>query len=511
MSYQVYKKTDVLVIGGGINGAGIARDLAGRGLAVMLCERDDLACATSSASTKLIHGGLRYLEHFEFGLVRSALKEREVLLKSAPHIIWPMDFILPHHKALRPRWLIRLGLFLYDHLGGRKILPASKSHNMTGTLLGQPLKNEFRFGFSYADCWVEDSRLVVLNALDAHEKGAEILTRAECVKLERHPSDEGWLVTLYDHVTAATFMVHTSMIVNATGPWVNKTLDLSGTLAPEHKVRWVKGSHIIVPRLYNGDHAYILQNEDKRIVFVIPYEREYSLIGTTDVDYQGGLDEVGIEIDEVEYLCAAVSKYFRHTVKPENVQWTYSGVRPLLDDGKGASAVTRDYVLDFTDYQGAPILSVYGGKITTFRKLAEAVGDQITRILDRGGRAWTEKASLPGGELVADFNAFYKTFRREFTWLPEKLMLRLARSYGTRARDILRGFKRVPDMGAHLGDDVYEAEVRYLVNVEWAMTAEDVLWRRSKLGLHVSEETENNIRRLIRHMQEQMGQEQVQA
>jgi glycerol-3-phosphate dehydrogenase len=487
-------KKDVVVIGGGVNGAGIARDLSGRGLSVLLCEKNDLASATSSASTKLIHGGLRYLEHYEFRLVREALKEREVLLKSAPHIIWPLTFILPHHGKLRPRWLIRLGLFIYDHLGGARSLPGSKSHYLTGTTLGQPLKLNFKRGFSYSDCWVEDTRLVVLNAVDAAEKGADIMTRTACTGLTALQGG-GWHVTLRDEISGESFTVETALVVNAAGPWVAETLKLTQQDIGKHKVRWVKGSHLIVPRLYQGEHAYILQNADKRIVFVIPYEKKYSLIGTTDVDYKGNLDEIRVDLDEVEYLCQSVSVYFRHPVKPEDVLWTYSGVRPLVDDGTSdAKEVTRDYIIDHDICDGANILSVYGGKITTFRRLSEQVADQTVAILGRGGQAWTAAAPLPGAETSgANFDTFVKTMRREFNWLPESLAHRLARAYGGRVRDILRGCKRLPDLGRHFGEQVYEAEIRYMVTKEWARTLEDVLWRRSKLGLHISEETERNI------------------
>lgn len=495
------KHTDVLVIGGGINGCAIARDLAGRGFSVTLVEKDDLACATSSASTKLIHGGLRYLEHYEFRLVRDALKEREVMLRSAPHIIWPLTFVLPHHRKLRPWWMIRLGLYVYDLLGGKKTLPSSKGRALPGSIYGQSIKPEYRRGFTYADCWVEDTRLVVLNALDAKEKGAEILTRTECVDLQKHPKGDGWQITLHDHVEDKNIKLHADMVVNASGPWVAKTLDLAGKNIGKHAVRWVKGSHIIVPRLYQGEHAYILQNEDKRIVFMIPYERKYTLVGTTDIEYDGNIDEVRIDVEEVHYLVNSVNKYLRQPLRAEQVQWTYSGVRPLVDDGHdNAAEVTRDYVLELDEHKGAPILSIYGGKITTSRKLSEQVADQVVGALGRGGKAWTAEAMLPGGEGLANFQTFVKTLKREYNWLPEALALRLSRAYGSRARDMLRGMKRVSDMGEHLGDQIYEFEISYLANVEWAMTAEDILWRRSKLGLHVSETTQKNIKKVLRRI-----------
>jgi len=498
--------TDVLVIGGGINGAGIARDLSGRGLSVFLCEKDDLASATSSASTKLIHGGLRYLEHHEFRLVREALKEREVLLNAARHLIWPLTFVLPHHKDLRPWWMIRAGLYLYDWLGGKISLPRSKGVYLQGGLMGSGLKNTYQRGFTYADCWGEDSRLVVSCAIDAHERGAKIMTRTECVDLQKHPKEDGWAATMQDHVSGETYKVHADMIVNASGPWVARTLGLAGEGMGKYKVRWVKGSHLIVPRLYPGEHAYILQNDDKRIVFVIPYERKFSLIGTTDVEFTGDMDDVRASMDEAEYLLAAVNKYLRTPVRAEQIIWAYSGVRPLVDDGKqSASSVTRDYVLNVEECNGAPVLSVYGGKITTFRRLSEQAADKVVAALGRGGAAWTREAPLPGGENIANFDTFLKTLYREFSWLPERLGLRLARAYGMRVREMLRGMKRISDMGELLGDDVYEFEVYYLVTHEWALTVEDILWRRSKLGLHVSEQTEKNIKRYLKKLIAQNG------
>ncbi len=489
---------DAVVIGGGINGAGIARDLAGRGLNVLLCEKGDLASATSSASSKLIHGGLRYLEHYEFKLVRESLKEREVLLRAAPHIIWPLEFVLPHHPALRPRWMIRLGLLMYDLLGGRKSLPFSSGRQLTNSPYGQPLKKNFEHGFTYSDCWVEDTRLTVLTAVDAAQRGAEVLTRTACTALKPRGA-KGWIVTLHDTITDESGQVTASMIVNAAGPWVTQALDMVGPDAGQYRTRLVKGSHIIVPRLYQGDHAYILQNDDKRIVFVMPYEKKFSLIGTTDVEYTGELDEVRITLPEVEYLCAAASKYLRVPVRPEDVQWTYSGVRPLVDDGEdAASKVTRDYLLDLEKFDDAPILTVYGGKLTTFRQLSEKAGNIVVDTLGRGGAAWTHDAFLPGGDMNYDFHAFLKTLKREYNWLPEALAYRLARAYGSTLREMLRGMKRMADLGEHLGEGVYEFEIIHLVKNEFALTLEDVVWRRSKLGLHLREDTQRNIRRLVK-------------
>ena len=495
---------DVLIVGGGINGVGIARDAAGRGLSVLLCEKDDLASATSSSSTKLIHGGLRYLEHYEFRLVREALKEREVLLASAPHLIRPMTFVLPHNAGQRPAWLIRLGLFLYDHLagiGGRRILPASKGVNLKTTSYGRSLQADFKKGFTYSDCWVDDSRLVVLNAVAAKGKGAEILTQTECLGLARREGgEEGWTATLKSHALNAKIKVHAKIIVNAGGPWVERIIGMVDKEMARHHLRLVKGSHIVVPQLYKGDHAYILQNTDKRIVFAIPYQDKYTLIGTTDVEFKGAPEAVSADFEEVEYLCDAVNAYFARQIKPENVLWTYSGVRPLLDDGEGsASSVTRDYFLEIDRWQGAPILSVFGGKITTFRKLAEQAGDMLVETLGKGGGAWTKGAFLPGGEFqTADFDTFFKTFRKEFNWMPEELIYRYARAYGTRTRDFLRGCRRMPDLGRNLGDDVYEAEVLYMIEHEWAMTLEDVIWRRSKLGLKIDDKTKDNIEAFIK-------------
>jgi len=493
------KSVDVLVIGGGINGTGIARDISGRGINVMLCEKGDLAGATSSASTKLIHGGLRYLEHYEFRLVREALKEREVLLKAAPHIIKPLTFVLPHHKNLRPWWLIRIGLFIYDHLGGRVTLPSSKGINLNSDEFGEPLKDIFKKGFVYSDCWVDDARLVVLNAIDAFENGAQILTRMECKKIEPQQDKEGWLVTLFDNITESEIKVSAKLVVNAAGPWVNKVLGTVGREFIKHGIRLVKGSHIIVKKIYEGEQAYIFQNEDRRVIFVIPYEGEYTLIGTTDIDYKETLEAVRIDIDEVEYLCKAVNRFLKHQVKSDDVIWAYSGVRPLLDDnGSNVSAVSRDYIIEEDSYEGAKIVNIYGGKITTFRMLAENVGNKVISILGKGKKAWTKNAELPGAEgSAANFDTFLLIFLEEYSWLPKDLAYRFAHSYGSRARNLLRGFKSITDLGAYLGDNIYEAEIRYLIRVEWALTIDDILFRRSKLGLHISEETKANIENIL--------------
>jgi glycerol-3-phosphate dehydrogenase len=480
---------DLLVVGGGINGAGIARDAVGRGLSAVLVEQADLASSTSSASTKLIHGGLRYLEYYEFRLVREALIEREVLLAQAPHIIWPLRFVLPHEKSLRPAWMIRLGLFLYDHLGGRKRLPGSHGVDLRRDPVGAPLKRSLTKGFIYSDCWVEDSRLVVLNALDAAERGARILPRTRCVAAERR--DDLWEAVIEDGATGERETVRARVLVNAAGPWAASFIDEALGVCGRHRLRLVKGSHIVVGKLYDGEHAYILQNEDRRIVFAIPYERDHTLIGTTDVSFDGDPASVSISNAEIAYLCDVVNRHFIPQVAPQDVVWTYAGVRPLYDDeAQSASAVTRDYVLDLEEAGGAPILSVFGGKITTYRRLAEHALTKLQPHFPAMGPSWTAQAPLPGGDMPeADFDHFLAAFRARFPWLPAALARRYARAYGTRADRLLDGVGGMADLGPHFGDDLYGREVDYLIANEWARTAEDILWRRSKLGLHVAPAT----------------------
>ncbi|KWF67398.1 glycerol-3-phosphate dehydrogenase [Burkholderia multivorans] len=477
---------DLLVVGGGINGAGIARDAAGRGLSVLLCEQDDLASHTSSASTKLIHGGLRYLEYKEFGLVRKALQERETLLRAAPHIMWPLRFVMPHMPNLRPAWLIRIGLFLYDHLAKRELLPGSRGIDMRRHAAGAPLVDSIRRGFVYSDGWVDDARLVVLNALDAKERGAEILTRTKLVSAERR-SDE-WEARL-QQPDGAIRVVRARAIANAAGPWVGDVLHGALGRGAHHSVRLVKGSHIVTRRLFDHDHAYIFQNPDKRIIFAIPYERDFTLIGTTDVEYTSDPARVAIDRDETQYLCDSINRYFKRKISPADVHWTYSGVRPLLEDenAANASAITRDYRLEMDDGEGAPLLSVFGGKITTFRKLAEEAGDMLCRALDRDAPAWTAGAPLPGGDIAnAKFDAFADAFAKRHRWLPAPLARRYARAYGTRAARIVGNAQSLADLGAEIVPGLFEAELRYLRDTEWATCAQDVLWRRSKLGLHVA-------------------------
>ncbi|UYB52086.1 glycerol-3-phosphate dehydrogenase [Xanthomonas sp. AM6] len=475
---------DVLVVGGGINGVGIARDAVGRGLSVCLCERDDLASHTSSASTKLIHGGLRYLEQYEFALVGKALAEREVLLRLAPHIIWPLRFLLPHQPHLRPAWMIRTGLFLYDHLGrGRRTLPGSKRMALRSDPVGAPLREEFRTGFVYSDAWVQDARLVVLNAMDAAQRGARILTRTGCVSARR--VDGLWQATL-QHADGRREQVQARALVNAAGPWAVQFLDDVAKVGHDHALRLVKGSHIVVPRLFEHDHAYIFQQPDRRIVFAIPYEHDFTLIGTTDVDYRADPSAPKIDAEETRYLCEAANRYFLKQIAPGDVVWSYSGVRPLLDDEEdNAAEVTRDYLLELDADDGAALLNVFGGKLTTYRKLAEEAVDRLVAHAGRKAPAWTVRgAPLPGGER-RDIRALAQELRAARPWLAEATAARLARNYGTRAEVLLGQAGSLQQLGEHFGADLYQAEVDYLREHEWVTQADDLLWRRSKLGLRI--------------------------
>ncbi|MBW6398175.1 glycerol-3-phosphate dehydrogenase [Roseomonas sp. HJA6] len=483
MDDQVF---DIVVVGGGINGCGIARDAVGRGFSVCLLERDDLASATSSASTKLIHGGLRYLEHYEFRLVREALAEREVMLRIAPHIVWPMRFVLPHRPEMRPRWMIRAGLFLYDHLARRVSLPPHEAIDCRTHPWGQPLQPGITNAFAYSDCWVEDSRLVLLNARDAAARGATILTRTAMVGTTRH-ADHWEVRTETANGTRRTLRAR--VLVNAAGPWVMEAFGLAGQ-KPRGHVRLIKGSHIVVPALHDGTQAYLLQNDDGRVVFVIPYENGFSLIGTTDVPYDGDPRRVHASAEEIAYLCAAVGQQFRTAPRPGDVVWTYSGVRPLYDDGSSdASSVTRDYVLELDAATGvAPLLSVLGGKITTYRRLAEEAVGRIAKAAGRdAGTPWTGTAALPGGELGAGgLPAFEAEAARRHPWLPPALLRRLVRGYGSELDLLLDGARSEADLGAALGGGLTEREVAWMQAHEWARTADDVMWRRSKLGLHMT-------------------------
>ena len=477
---------DLLVIGGGINGAGIACDAAGRGLAVALAEQDDLASATSSASSKLIHGGLRYLEHYEFRLVREALNEREVLLAKAPHLVRPLRFILPHRAGMRPAWMLRLGLLLYDHLGRRVSLPGSRGVDLARDPVGAPLRAEFDKGFSYYDCRVDDARLVVLNAVQAAEKGARVLTRHRLVRAARR--DGLWQADLADRRDGGARTVLARALVNATGPWVAVTLDGALARPAGRKVRLIKGSHILVPRLYEGEHAYILQHGDGRVVFVLPYEDAYSLIGTTDVPFDGDPAAAKIEAAEIDYLCATVADYFRREVKPADVVWSYAGVRPLHDDEAedDPSALSRDYALELEAEAGqAPLLSVYGGKVTTYRRLAEEALEQLAPHLPAMGPAWTRKAALPGGEFTGGTGALAEELGRSYPGIERTYLEALARRHGTRARLVLGDAKTDADLGADFGAGLRAREIDYLCAAEWAESADDILWRRSKIGLRL--------------------------
>ncbi len=476
---------DLLVIGGGINGCGIARDAAGRGLSVVLCEKDDLAQGTSSRSGKLIHGGLRYLEYYEFRLVREALIEREILLRAAPHIVWPMRFVLPHSPEQRPAWLIRLGLFLYDHLGGRKILPRSRSVDLRRDPAGKPINARYKRGFEYSDCWVDDARLVVLNAVDAHERGATILTRTEALSARRNTNH--WEVELRT-ASGETISVKARALVNAAGPWVDKVLHGVVRSNAPSKVRLVKGSHIIVPKFWDGPHAYLFQNTDKRVIFVNPYEGNMALIGTTDVPYSGNAEDVEITGDEETYLLNAVNRYSNKHLSASDILYRFSGVRPLYDDNAdNPSAVTRDYVFELDGEP--PLLSVFGGKITTFRKLAEHAMQKLQPFFPDMKGNWTASASLPGGDIGnADFEKFLREFSSASPWLPSNLAQHYARLYGTRAERVLNGAKNLAGLGRHFGGLLYQAELDYLKKYEWAETRDDILQRRTKHGLHLSQQ-----------------------
>src|SRR5262245_37212549 len=492
---------DVVIIGGGINGCGIARDAAGRGLSVLLAERADLASGTSSASTKLIHGGLRYLEHYAFRLVREALSEREVLLSMAPHIIRPLRFVLPHHHGLRPTWLIRLGLFLYDHLGGRSsVLPASSAIDLTRAAAGKPLQATFTRGFEYSDCWVDDARLVVLNAMDATARGADIRVRTEVMAARR--SGGRWRVELRDTVSGQGDTVDARALVNATGASVADTTAHRIAARPITSVRLVKGSHIVVPKLFDHDSAYIFQNADRRIVFAIPYERDFTLIGTTDVDCTGDIDKVAISSEEIDYLCGAVNAYFTTAIAPSDVVWSYSGVRSLHDDGRAsAQDTTRDFVLELDGKPGEPpLLSIVGGKITTYRRVSEEALRRLLPLLpNRAGPPWTRGAPLPGGDFACgDRDRLAHELAAAVPTLGAATADRLARTYGTMAQAMFAGAARAEDLGLLFGAGLYEREVRHLIDKEWAVTADDILWRRTKLGLRLTEDERHRLEAWLR-------------
>jgi glycerol-3-phosphate dehydrogenase len=486
---------DLAVVGGGINGTGIARDAAGRGLRVLLVEQNDLASGTSSASSKLIHGGLRYLEQGWLRLVRESLAEREVMLRMAPHLIRPMRFVLPAEPAMRPPWMLRLGLFLYDHLGGRKILPPTRTIDLARDPLGAPLKERQGQGFEYSDCVADDARLVVLNALDAAERGAVIRTRTRCIRAERGAA---WQLVL--EVRGRRDLATARVLVDATGPWIK--LFAGEVLRQEAPVpaRLDKGSHIVVPRLFEHDRAYVLQAHDRRIVFAIPFQRDFTLIGTTDQGFAGEPAAVAPSADEITYLCHVANQHFRASIAPADVVWSFAGVRSLHDDGaKRAQNVTRDYVLILDEHE-APLLTVYGGKITTYRRLAEQALDRLAHLFE-AGPAWTRDSHLPGGEFPWDgIERLVAETRRARPFLSEAHARRLVRAYGTRVDRVLGPARSLEDLGPWLGADLTGAEVRYLMEREWAQTEDDVLWRRTKLGLRFSPDERERLAKFMAAM-----------
>ncbi|ERO64137.1 glycerol-3-phosphate dehydrogenase [Pseudomonas piscis] len=492
---------DIAVIGGGINGVGIAADAAGRGLSVFLCEKDDLASHTSSASSKLIHGGLRYLEHYEFRLVREALAEREVLLAKAPHIVKPMRFVLPHRPHLRPAWMIRAGLFLYDHLGKREKLAGSRGLKFGAD---SALQAQITRGFEYSDCWVDDARLVVLNAMSAREHGAHVHTQTRCVSARR--SKGLWQLDL-ERADGSLFSITAKALVNAAGPWVAKFIKDDLKLESPYGIRLIQGSHLIVPKLYEGEHAHILQNEDQRIVFTIPYLDQFTLIGTTDREYTGDPAKVAITEGETDYLLQVVNAHFKKQLSRDDILHTYSGVRPLCnDESDNPSAVTRDYTLALSGSgDEAPLLSVFGGKLTTYRKLAESAMAQLAPYFKHAKPSWTAQASLPGGEDMSTPQALAEAIRSQYDWVPSQIARRWATTYGSRTWRLLEGVQGLGDMGEHLGGGLYSREVDYLCSEEWALKAEDILWRRSKLGLFTTEQEQQQLREYLEKVEHNRG------
>lgn len=484
MQVQTEGLFDIYVIGGGINGVGIAVDAAGRGLKVGLCEKSDLAGATSSASSKLIHGGLRYLEHYEFRLVKEALAEREVLLKMAPHIASPMRFCLPHRPHLRPAWMIRAGLFLYDNLSARVSLKGSKSLRFGKD---SALKEDFKKGFEYSDAWVDDARLVVLNAMELQRRGGEVRTRTEALRAERN--DGVWHITLRDEITGEESVVRSRALLNAAGPWVQSFFDQGLKQKSPRKIRLIKGSHIIVPRIHEEPRAYILQNEDNRIVFVIPYLDKYSLVGTTDVEYKGDPADVCCSEDEKRYLCDIVNKHFKQQISLKEIVWDYSGVRPLCEDESDSpQAITRDYTMELEDEDGkAPLLSVFGGKLTTYRKLGEAAVGKLQPYFPDMSESWTKTCQLPGSEGFKDVQGCTEELCNVHPWLPREIASRLSGTYGNLSGRLIGKSRSLDGLGEHFGAGLYAAEVDYLIEHEWAYQIEDILWRRTKLGIELDE------------------------
>ena len=493
MSQNSEKIYDVFVAGGGINGIGVARDAAGRGYSVCLCEMNDFASGTSSNSTKLIHGGLRYLEHYKFRLVQESLKEREVLLKMAPHIIWPMRFILPHSKGMRPAWLLRLGLFLYDHLGFRKILPGTSHVKLNESEFGDPLKSNFKFGYEYSDCWVDDSRLVVLNAVDASLKGAKIQNYCKVTKVEK--SDGFWSITTTDSFDGRQTVFKAKCFINASGPWVDDLLNSSFKSNNSKNVRLVRGSHIVVNKLFDHDRSYICQNNDNRIFFMIPYEDKYTLIGTTDIDHGQSAENVEISKEEKLYICESANEYLNREIGLEDIVWSYSGVRPLYDDGASAAQeATRDYVIKAEKSESSLMVNIFGGKITTYRRLSESILKHVEEFLGSKGDSWTNHSSLPGGDIGVDGQLdLQNKLQKKYPFLTQETLKRLVRSYGTISFNIFGDAEHIDLLGKHFGSGLYEREVTYLIQEEWARTSDDILFRRSKLGLSFSRDEIKNL------------------
>lgn len=481
---------DLFIVGGGINGTGIAADATGRGLSVALCEQDDLASATSSASSKLIHGGLRYLEHYEFRLVREALAEREILLANAPHLIKPLRFVLPHRPHLRPAWMIRIGLFMYDHLSRRNQLPASRGLRLDASASTNPLNDSIHYGFEYSDCRVDDARLVVANALAAQGRGARIQVRTRCIDAVRVSGL--WHITLQDLATGRIHHCRARALINAAGPWAQRFIEQNLQAQSPRRIKLIKGSHFVTPKLYEGEQAYILQNEDQRIVFVIPYNGDFTLVGTTDKAYDGDPSKVEMDGEEEQYLLNVVNQHFKRQIGSDDILWRYSGVRPLCDDESDSpSAMTRDYTLETqADENGkAPLLSVFGGKITTYRRLAEAALLALKPHFPTLGSPWTRTATLPGGDIGEQtFTQWLQALQQQYAWLPQPLLQRLANAYGTRVHELLQGCSGVDDLGTDFGAGLTQREVEFLLREEWARSADDILWRRSKLGLYFNAE-----------------------
>ncbi|WP_070962503.1 glycerol-3-phosphate dehydrogenase [Vibrio sonorensis] len=487
---------DIIIVGGGINGAGIAADASGRGLSVGIYDASDFASATSSASSKLIHGGLRYLEHYEFRLVSEALAEREVLLKKAPHIAQPMRFRLPHRSFLRPAWMIRCGLFLYDHLGKRTTLPASHSVNLSQSGL---LKPEMKIGFEYSDCWVDDARLVLLNIQAAKQSGAEVANYCKVINAVR--SNGLWKVTLKDQITGITFQRQSRALINAAGPWVKQFFDDSMEELSPRNIRLIKGSHIVVPRVHDEPQAYILQNKDNRIVFVIPYLDKFSIIGTTDVEYKGDPRDVAIDEAEINYLIDVVNQHFVKTLKREDVVWDYSGVRPLCDDESDSpQAITRDYTLELNqELDQAPLLSIFGGKLTTYRKLGEAAMSKLSPFFRGMGKPWTAEQSLPGGNFSCTRDQYVQSIVNDYPWIDHALAHRYVCQFGTNTHKLLDGAQTTSDLGECFGEGIYQKELDYMLEHEFVKMPEDLLWRRSKIGLYLNQDQQARVAEYIKN------------